>query len=139
MHLTHTVCTNILDILISTMPGQCLDKLDCTLPKGIWLRFDFDDSHPVSFTSLLASFLFFSFLFVCVCAVKCFALLVSHFNFLWTCQDLPALYLQGGSVIPLGPPHQHVGESNPSDDLTLLVALDEHGKFGAFNIVRNNM
>lgn len=138
MHLTHTVCTNILDILISTMPGRCLDKLDCTLPKGIWLRFDFDDSHPVSFTSLLASFLFFSFLFVCVCAVKCFALLVSHFNFLWTCQDLPALYLQGGSVIPLGPPHQHVGESNPSDDLTLLVALDEHGKFGAFN-VRNNM
>ena len=79
------------------------------------------------------------FFFFCVCAVKSFALLVSHFNFLWTCQDLPALYLQGGSVIPLGPPHQHVGESNPSDDLTLLVALDEHGKFGAFNIVRNNM
>uniref|UniRef100_A0A2N9EDB9 DUF5110 domain-containing protein n=1 Tax=Fagus sylvatica TaxID=28930 RepID=A0A2N9EDB9_FAGSY len=70
------------------MPGQGLDKLDCTLPKGIWLRFDFDDSHP----------------------------------------DLPALYLQGGSIIPLGPPHQHVGESNPSDDLTLLVALDECGK-----------
>ena len=116
------------------MPGQGLDKLDCTLPKGIWLRFDFDDSHPVSFTSLLASLLFF---FFCVCAVKSFALLVSHFNFLWTCQDLPALYLQGGSVIPLGPPHQHVGESNPSDDLTLLVALDEHGKFGAFNIFRN--
>lgn len=73
------------------------------------------------------------------CAVKCFVLLVSHFNFLWTWQDLPALYLQGGSVIPLGPPHQHVGESKPSDDLTLLVALDEHGKFGAFNIFRNNM
>ncbi|XP_050270102.1 uncharacterized protein LOC126714137 isoform X3 [Quercus robur] len=79
-------------IYASTMPGQCLDKLDCTLPKGIWLRFDFDDSHP----------------------------------------DLPALYLQGGSVIPLGPPHQHVGESNPSDDLTLLVALDEHGKAEGF-------
>ncbi|KAB2093395.1 hypothetical protein ES319_A02G092400v1 [Gossypium barbadense] len=42
--------------------------------------------------------------------------------------DLPALYLQGGYVIPFGPPHQHVGESNPSDDLTLIVALDEHGK-----------
>ncbi|KAM4124060.1 hypothetical protein ACB094_01G203900 [Castanea mollissima] len=79
-------------VYASTMPGQGLDKLDCTLPKGIWLRFDFDDSHP----------------------------------------DLPALYLQGGSVIPLGPPHQHVGESKPSDDLTLLVALDEHGKAEGF-------
>ena len=88
---------------------------------------------------LLLHFLPPYFFFFCVCAVKSFALLVSHFNFLWTCQDLPALYLQGGSVIPLGPPHQHVGEFNPSDDLTLLVALDEHGKFGAFNIVRNNM
>ncbi|XP_062146082.1 uncharacterized protein LOC133854067 [Alnus glutinosa] len=75
-------------VYASTKRGQGLDKLDCTFPKGIWLRFDFDDSHP----------------------------------------DLPALYLQGGSIIPLGPPHQHVGEANPSDDLTLLVALDEHGK-----------
>ena len=88
---------------------------------------------------LLLHFLPPYFFFFFVCAVKSFALLVSHFNFLWICQDLPALYLQGGSIIPLGPPHQHVGESNPSDDLTLLVALDEHGKFGAFNIVRNNM
>lgn len=39
------------------------------------------------------------------------------------------LYLRGGSVLPLGPPHQHVGEANPTDDLTLLVALDEHGMF----------
>lgn len=44
------------------------------------------------------------------------------------CQDLPALYLKGGSIIPVGLPHQHVGEANPSDDLTLFVALDEHGK-----------
>lgn len=43
-------------------------------------------------------------------------------------QDLPALYLKGGSIIPVGPPIQHVGEANLSDDLTLLVALDEHGK-----------
>ncbi|KAB1218912.1 hypothetical protein CJ030_MR3G018211 [Morella rubra] len=70
------------------MPNQRPDKLDCTLPKGIWVRFDFDDSHP----------------------------------------DLPALYLQGGSIIPLGPPHQHLGETNPIDDLSLLVALDEDGK-----------
>ncbi|KAA8521104.1 hypothetical protein F0562_011743 [Nyssa sinensis] len=65
-----------------------LDQLQQVLPKGIWLSFDFDDSHP----------------------------------------DLPALYLQGGSIIPLGPPHQHIGEANPTDDLSLLVALDEHGK-----------
>ncbi|KAM7264679.1 hypothetical protein ACFE04_002362 [Oxalis oulophora] len=72
----------------STMPREGLDKVLHLLPKGIWRRFDFDDSHP----------------------------------------DLPALYLQGGSIIPLGPPHQHVDQSSLSDDLTLLVALDEHGK-----------
>lgn len=44
-------------------------------------------------------------------------------------QDLPSLYLQGGSILPLGPPLQHVGESDPSDNLTLLVALDENGNF----------
>ncbi|KAL9250894.1 Alpha-glucosidase 2-like protein [Drosera capensis] len=42
--------------------------------------------------------------------------------------DLPALYLRGGSIIPVAPPHQHVGQASPSDDLTLFVALDEHGK-----------
>ncbi|MBA0613113.1 hypothetical protein Godav_013622 [Gossypium davidsonii] len=72
----------------SIMPDLGSDKLQPLLPKGIWLSFDFDDSHP----------------------------------------DLPALYLQGGYIIPFGPPHQHVGESNPLDDLTLIVALDEHGK-----------
>ncbi|KAK9928253.1 hypothetical protein M0R45_025399 [Rubus argutus] len=75
-------------VYASTVAGQGMDTLQCTLPKGIWLSFDFDDSHP----------------------------------------DLPALYLQGGAIIPVGPPHQHVGESNVLDDLTLLVALDEHGK-----------
>ncbi|KAM0059677.1 putative alpha-glucosidase [Helianthus debilis subsp. tardiflorus] len=42
--------------------------------------------------------------------------------------DLPALYLQAGSIIPFGPPHQHVGEANLNDDISLLVALDENGK-----------
>ncbi|XP_052211449.1 uncharacterized protein LOC127814178 isoform X2 [Diospyros lotus] len=42
--------------------------------------------------------------------------------------DLPAMYLQGGSIIPLGPAIQHVGEASPTDDLLLLVALDEYGK-----------
>ncbi|KAE8685621.1 KOW domain-containing family protein [Hibiscus syriacus] len=72
----------------SIMPYLGSDKLQPLLPKGIWLSFDFDDSHP----------------------------------------DLPALYLQGGYIIPSGPPHQHVDESNRLDDLTLIVALDEHGK-----------
>ncbi|TKY70149.1 Alpha-glucosidase 2 [Spatholobus suberectus] len=75
-------------VYASTLRRQGLDKLEITLPKGIWLNFDFNDAHP----------------------------------------DLPALYLKGGSIIPVGLPVQHVGEANPSDDLTLLVALDEYGK-----------
>ncbi|CAL5440955.1 unnamed protein product [Camellia sinensis] len=75
-------------IYTSTVSDQGIDQLQLVLPKGIWLSFDFDDSHP----------------------------------------DLPTLYLQGGSIIPLGPAIQHVGEANPTDDLSLLVALDEHGK-----------
>ncbi|TKY70151.1 Alpha-glucosidase 2 [Spatholobus suberectus] len=75
-------------VYASTLRGQGSDKLEITLPEGIWLNFDFNDAHP----------------------------------------DLPALYLKGGSIIPVGLPLQHVGEANPSDDLTLLVALDEYGK-----------
>ncbi|KAL7187910.1 hypothetical protein ACSBR1_037870 [Camellia fascicularis] len=71
-------------IYTSTVSDQGIDQLQLVLPKGIWLSFDFDDSHP----------------------------------------DLPVLYLQGGSIIPLGPAIQHVGEANPTDDLSLLVALD---------------
>ncbi|CAJ2646990.1 unnamed protein product [Trifolium pratense] len=79
-------------VYASTTCNQGLDKLEVTLPKGIWLGFDFSDAHP----------------------------------------DLPALYLKGGSIIPVGLPLQHVGEANPSDDLTLLVALDESGKAEGF-------
>lgn len=50
------------------------------------------------------------------------------FDFQDSHPDLPALYLRGGSIIPFGPAHQHVGEANASDDLSLLVALDENGK-----------
>ncbi|XP_058189003.1 uncharacterized protein LOC131306639 isoform X1 [Rhododendron vialii] len=75
-------------IYSSTMCDEGIDQLQHVLPKGIWLSFDFGDSHP----------------------------------------DIPALYLQGGSIIPVGPAIQHVGEANPTDDLSLLVALDEHGK-----------
>ncbi|GAB2222220.1 hypothetical protein Drorol1_Dr00013425 [Drosera rotundifolia] len=42
--------------------------------------------------------------------------------------DLPALYLRGRSIIPVATPHQHVGQASPSDDFTLLVALNEHGR-----------
>ncbi|ESQ47453.1 hypothetical protein EUTSA_v10019990mg [Eutrema salsugineum] len=72
----------------STFSNQGSHELQHILPRGIWLRFDFEDSHP----------------------------------------DLPTLYLQGGSIISVGPPHLHVGESSLSDDLTLLVSLDENGK-----------
>ncbi|KAI3961700.1 hypothetical protein MKW92_034201 [Papaver armeniacum] len=72
----------------STFRDQSSDALPHVLPKGIWLSFDFDDSHP----------------------------------------DLPTLYLQGGSIIPVGLPVQHVDEAKATDDLTLIVALDQHGK-----------
>ncbi|XP_031482012.1 uncharacterized protein LOC116252095 [Nymphaea colorata] len=42
--------------------------------------------------------------------------------------DLPLLYLQGGSIVPVGRPIQYVGEESLSDDLILIIALDEHGK-----------
>ncbi|KAL4199445.1 hypothetical protein AMTRI_Chr03g51150 [Amborella trichopoda] len=42
--------------------------------------------------------------------------------------DLPTLYLQGGSIVPVGPVLQHVGEAKPTDNVILMVALDEHGK-----------
>ncbi|XP_026406410.1 uncharacterized protein LOC113301799 isoform X2 [Papaver somniferum] len=72
----------------STSLDQGSDGLLHVLPKGIWLSFDFDDSHP----------------------------------------DLPTLYLQGGTMIPVGPPVQHVDEASATDDLSLIVALDQHGK-----------
>ncbi|KAI3881256.1 hypothetical protein MKW92_003413, partial [Papaver armeniacum] len=51
------------------------------------------------------------------------------FSFLrWIMQDLPTLYLQGGSIIPVGLPVQHVEEANATDDLTLIVSLDQYGK-----------
>ncbi|KAH9687559.1 Heteroglycan glucosidase 1 [Citrus sinensis] len=87
-------------VCASTLPDQRSDKLQHALPKGIWQSFDFEDSHPVSVPGHLSV----------------------------SIKDLPSLYLRGGSILPLGPPHQHVGESKPSDDLTLLVALDENGK-----------
>lgn len=92
------------------------------LPKGIWLSFDFEDSHPVlfllDFLSTSPSYIEFS-----------INQYLQHFYIFRSLakQDLPALYLKGGSIIPVGPAYQHVNEANPTDDLTLLVALDEHG------------
>lgn len=48
--LIHEFCSNILFVMISTLPRQELDNLQFVLPKGIWLSFDFDDSHPVCST-----------------------------------------------------------------------------------------
>ncbi|KAI3468955.1 hypothetical protein Pfo_025618 [Paulownia fortunei] len=79
-------------IYASTKKDQELHQMEHKLPKGIWLSFDFKDSHP----------------------------------------DLPALYLKGGSIIPVAPIYQHVDEADPTDDLSLLVALDEHGKAKGF-------
>ncbi|KAL5724729.1 alpha-glucosidase [Ranunculus cassubicifolius] len=72
----------------SVVPVQGSDHVQHVLPKGIWLRFDFEDSHP----------------------------------------DLPTLYLQGGFIIPVGLPIQHVDQAKPTDDLSLVVALNEDGK-----------
>ncbi|XP_073014218.1 uncharacterized protein [Typha latifolia] len=75
-------------ICSSTIPDKGAHELSHVLPRGIWLPFDFGDSHP----------------------------------------DLPVLYLQGGAIIPVGLPLQHVGEANVEDDLSLIVALDKDGK-----------
>ncbi|OAY72905.1 Alpha-glucosidase 2 [Ananas comosus] len=75
-------------ICSSTGPDQSAHELSHILPKGIWLPFDFGDSHP----------------------------------------DLPTLFLQGGSILPIGPPIQHIGEAKAEDDLSLFVALDKDGK-----------
>lgn len=76
--LKNAICANILVILISTMRGQGLDKLDCAFPKGIWLRFDFDDSHPVSITA------HFALLFESQCLPIINTLYSLFFLFFWT-------------------------------------------------------
>ncbi|XP_031483310.1 uncharacterized protein LOC116252855 [Nymphaea colorata] len=75
-------------VCASTLPDKGSNQIQFVLPKGIWLQFDFGDSHP----------------------------------------DLPLLYLQGGSIVPVGRMIQYVGEESLSDDLILIIALDEHGK-----------
>ncbi|XP_058086523.1 uncharacterized protein LOC131233753 [Magnolia sinica] len=75
-------------VCASTVCDKGSYQLQHKLPGGIWLHFDFGDTHP----------------------------------------DLPTLYLRGGSIIPVGPPIQHVGGANATDDLSLFVALDEYGK-----------
>ncbi|KAF9597924.1 hypothetical protein IFM89_022626 [Coptis chinensis] len=75
----------------SIVPVRGSDQVQHVLPRGIWLRFDFDDPHP----------------------------------------DLPTLYMQGGSIIPVGPPMQHLGEANPANDLSLIIALGEDGNFSS--------
>lgn len=98
----------------STVPEQCSHELSLVLPKGIWLRFDFGDSHPV-----------------CLCNPKDLVHGEEEIVLLtFICikiQDLPTFYLQGGSIIPTGPPLQHVGEAKPTDEISLIIALDKDG------------
>jgi alpha-glucosidase (family GH31 glycosyl hydrolase) len=42
-------------------------------------------------------------------------------------QELPLLYLKGGSIVPMGPVAHYVGEKTAGEPLTLIVALDHHG------------
>jgi alpha-glucosidase (family GH31 glycosyl hydrolase) len=42
-------------------------------------------------------------------------------------QELPLLYLKGGSIVPMGPVVHYVGEKTAGEPLTLIVALDHHG------------
>ncbi|KAK9160866.1 hypothetical protein Syun_007207 [Stephania yunnanensis] len=60
--------------------------------------------------------------------VLCMFCFFSFFSLGSGFQDLPTLYLQGRFIIHVGPPLQHVGEANPTDDLSLILALDENGK-----------
>lgn len=105
------------------MHDHGVQQLQHTLPEGIWLSFDFDDSHPVPYRTLKAYCVFF------VATIDKFII----FYFLILNQDLPALYLQGGSIIPFSHPCQHVGEADPSDDLSIIIALDENGTSFAFD------
>lgn len=41
--------------------------------------------------------------------------------------DLPALYLRGGAIVPTGPIMQYA-DQKPLNPLTLLIALNEHGR-----------
>lgn len=80
-------------------------------------------------------FLDFLFFFLVSASIQVLVLIVLFLNDFCICQDIPALYLQGGSIIPVGPAIQHVGEANPTDDLSLLVALDEQGNFLQFDAI----
>ncbi|CAM6030795.1 unnamed protein product [Sphagnum balticum] len=42
--------------------------------------------------------------------------------------ELPLLYLKGGSIVPMGPVAHYVGKKTAGEPLTLIVALDHHGK-----------
>ena len=42
-------------------------------------------------------------------------------------QELPMLFLKGGAIVPTGPVIQYIGEANPTDAVTLLIALDDKG------------
>lgn len=56
-------------------------------------------------------------------------LIISRLNQSSVLQELPLLFLRGGSIVPTGPVIQCVGEAKPTDTVTLLIALDKNGQF----------
>ncbi|GER56247.1 alpha glucosidase-like protein [Striga asiatica] len=48
-----------------------------------------------------------------------------EFNFEDYRPELPLLFLKGGSIIPVAPPHESVADAKPTDDLTLIVSIDD--------------
>ncbi|KAI5082028.1 hypothetical protein GOP47_0001771 [Adiantum capillus-veneris] len=50
-----------------------------------------------------------------------------EFNFDDNHEDLPLLFLKGGSILPTGPVVQNTGQLDVCNELTLVVALDDDG------------
>ncbi|MCO5553663.1 hypothetical protein L7F22_007189 [Adiantum nelumboides] len=50
-----------------------------------------------------------------------------EFNFGDNHEELPLLFLKGGSIIPTGPVVQNTGQLDACNELTLIVALDDEG------------
>lgn len=125
---------NVCCLLNSTIPELGSHESSHELPDGTWMRFDFGDSHPVS---CLTTLVFFIRIYNCIIYMPdyflCSANSVQFYPF-ETIQDLPILYLQGGSIIPVGPPLQHLGEASPTDELSLFIALDISGKIYCYYV-----
>lgn len=99
------------------------------LPDGVWHRFHFDDDHPVRFFSKVSPACYHG-ISIPDCTLHCVVFFIETVvNRSSVLQELPLLFLRGGSIVPTGPVVQCVGEGKPTDTVTLLVALDKNGQF----------